>query len=96
MTSSPPADFTWVVGPGARTPGRGGDQLRRDTRTWAELVERVRGAAALRAAGIGPGDRVAVLDLNHPSCVELTLACAQVGAANAVVTSGWPRRRSST
>jgi acyl-CoA synthetase (AMP-forming)/AMP-acid ligase II len=26
-----------------------------------------------------------VLDLNHPSCVELTLACAQIGAANAVV-----------
>jgi acyl-CoA synthetase (AMP-forming)/AMP-acid ligase II len=56
------------------------------TRTWAELGERVRRlAAALRAAGVVPGDRVGVLDLNHPSCVELTLACAQVGAANAVV-----------
>lgn len=56
------------------------------TRTWAQLAERVRRVAgALRAAGIGPGDRIAVLDLNHPSCVELTLACAQVGAANAVV-----------
>jgi acyl-CoA synthetase (AMP-forming)/AMP-acid ligase II len=42
-------------------------------------------AAALRAEGIGPGDRVAVLDLNHPSCLEITLACAQIGAANAVV-----------
>jgi acyl-CoA synthetase (AMP-forming)/AMP-acid ligase II len=56
------------------------------TRTWAELAVRVRRvAAALRAAGVGPGDRIAVLDLNHPSCVELTLACAQIGAANAVV-----------
>jgi acyl-CoA synthetase (AMP-forming)/AMP-acid ligase II len=56
------------------------------TRTWAELAQRVRrAAAALRAAGIGPGDRIAVLDLNHPSCIELTLACAQIGAANAVV-----------
>ncbi|WP_224391989.1 long-chain-fatty-acid--CoA ligase [Pseudonocardia sp. ICBG1293] len=55
-------------------------------RTWAELDERVRRlAAALRAAGIGPGDRVAVLDLNHPSCLELSLACAWIGAANAVV-----------
>ena len=55
-------------------------------RTWAELGDRVqRAAAALRAAGIGPGDRIAVLDLNHPSCLELTLACAQIGAANAVV-----------
>jgi acyl-CoA synthetase (AMP-forming)/AMP-acid ligase II len=54
--------------------------------TWAALVGRVRRlAAALRAAGIGPGDRIAVLDLNHPSAVELTLACAQIGAANAVV-----------
>ena len=55
-------------------------------RTWAELDERVRRlATALRAAGIERGDRVAVLDLNHPSCLELTLACARIGAANAVV-----------
>jgi len=55
-------------------------------RTWAELAERVRrAAAALRAAGLAPGDRIAVLDLNHPSCLELTLACAQIGTANAVV-----------
>jgi acyl-CoA synthetase (AMP-forming)/AMP-acid ligase II len=56
------------------------------TRTWAELVQRVqRIAAAQRAAGLAPGDRIAVLDLNHPSCLELTLACARVGTANAVV-----------
>lgn len=55
-------------------------------RTWAELDERVRRlAAALRAEGIGRGDRVAVLDLNHPSCLEMTLACARIGAANAIV-----------
>ena len=54
--------------------------------TWAELAGRVRrNAAAQRAAGLVAGDRVAVLDLNHPSCLELTLACAQVGTANAVV-----------
>ncbi|MDN5748269.1 MAG: long-chain-fatty-acid--CoA ligase [Pseudonocardia sp.] len=56
------------------------------TRTWAEFARRIRqNAAAQRAAGLRPGDRVAVLDLNHPSCLELTLACAQVGTANAVV-----------
>ena len=44
-----------------------------------------RNAAAQRAAGLAPGDRIAVLDLNHPSCLELTLACAHVGTANAVV-----------
>ena len=54
--------------------------------TWAELAARVRrNAAAQRAAGLKPGERIAVLDLNHPSCLELTLACAQVGTANAVV-----------
>jgi acyl-CoA synthetase (AMP-forming)/AMP-acid ligase II len=56
------------------------------SRTWGELGRRVRQvAAALRASGLRPGDRIAVLDLNHPSCLELTLACAQVGTANAVV-----------
>ncbi len=55
-------------------------------RTWAQLSERVqRIAGGLRAAGLKPGDRIAVLDLNHPSCLELTLACAQTGCANAVV-----------
>jgi acyl-CoA synthetase (AMP-forming)/AMP-acid ligase II len=54
--------------------------------SWADLVNRVqRIAAALRSAGLAPGERIAVLDLNHPSCLELTLACAQVGTANAVV-----------
>ena len=55
-------------------------------RTWAELAKRVRRVAAgLRSAGLEPNDRIAVLDLNHPSCLELTLACTQTGCANAVV-----------
>ncbi|MFF4256574.1 long-chain-fatty-acid--CoA ligase [Streptomyces sp. NPDC001663] len=54
--------------------------------TWSQLDERVRRAAgALRAAGLGPGDRFATLDKNHPACLELTLAASLVGAANAVV-----------
>ncbi|MGQ4601259.1 long-chain-fatty-acid--CoA ligase [Nocardia sp. R6R-6] len=54
--------------------------------TWAQLTDRVRRAAgALRAAGLGPGDRLAVLDKNHPACLELTLAASLIGAANAVV-----------
>jgi acyl-CoA synthetase (AMP-forming)/AMP-acid ligase II len=56
------------------------------TRTWAELDRRVQqNAAAQRAIGLAPGDRVAVLDLNHPSCLETTLACARAGTVNAVV-----------
>ena len=55
-------------------------------RNWAQLAERVqRAAAGLRSTGLQPNDRIAVLDLNHPSCLELTLACAQTGCANAVV-----------
>ena len=55
--------------------------------TWAELDDRVRRAAgALRASGLGPGDRLAVLDKNHPACVELTLAASLIGAANVVVS----------
>ncbi len=56
------------------------------TLTWEQLARRVRqNAAAQREAGLVPGDRIAVLDLNHPSCLELTLACARAGTTNAVV-----------
>lgn len=84
---SVPTDFTAMLAnwesrqPDAVAVSFGGSSL-----TWAELARRVRrNAAAQRAAGLIPGDRIAVLDLNHPSCLELTLACAQVGTANAVV-----------
>lgn len=70
----------------ARQPGAIALRFAGTDRTWSELAQRVRrNAAAQRAAGLSPGDRIAVLDLNHPSCLELTLACAQAGTANAVV-----------
>ncbi len=54
--------------------------------TWAELGRRVaKAAGALHAGGLAPGARIAVLDLNHPTCIELTLACAHVGTVNTVV-----------
>lgn len=54
--------------------------------TWREWNERVRRAAgALRDLGVGRGDVVAFLDKNHPACVEVSLAAASIGAANAVV-----------
>src|SRR4051794_37007703 len=89
MTLSPdrPADVSGLLGRwAAERPDAEALRFAGVRRTWAELDERVRRlAAALRAEGVGPGDRVAVLDLNHPSCLELTLACARIGAANAVV-----------
>jgi acyl-CoA synthetase (AMP-forming)/AMP-acid ligase II len=43
--------------------------------TWSQLEARIRRAAGtLRASGLGPGDHLAVLDKNHPACLELTLA----------------------
>jgi acyl-CoA synthetase (AMP-forming)/AMP-acid ligase II len=54
--------------------------------TWAQWEERVRRlAGALRGLGIGRGDVVSFLDKNHPACVELTLAAASLGAANAII-----------
>ena len=56
------------------------------TWTWAQWNDRVRRlAGALAAHGITRGDVVAFLDKNHPACVELTLAAASIGAANAIV-----------
>jgi acyl-CoA synthetase (AMP-forming)/AMP-acid ligase II len=56
------------------------------TWTWSEWNERVRRlAGALKSLGIGRGDVVSFLDKNHPACVELTLAAASLGAANAII-----------
>lgn len=56
------------------------------TWTWREWDERVRRlAGALRGLGVGRGDVVSFLDKNHPACVELTLAAASLGAANAII-----------
>ncbi|WP_235738475.1 long-chain-fatty-acid--CoA ligase [Nocardioides alcanivorans] len=56
------------------------------TWTWKEWDERVRRAASgLRALGIGRGDVVSFLDKNHPACVEISLAAASIGAANAII-----------
>ncbi|MCB0909379.1 MAG: long-chain-fatty-acid--CoA ligase [Nocardioidaceae bacterium] len=54
--------------------------------TWAEWHDRVRRAAgALQSLGVGRGDVVAFLDKNHPATVEISLAAASLGAANAIV-----------
>jgi len=51
------------------------------TRTFAELHERSsRVARALQAAGVGPGDRVGVLDKNAPTFYEVVFGAAKLGA----------------
>ena len=52
------------------------------TFTWGQWRQRIlRLAGALRDAGVRPGDRLAVLDLNHLATIELTLAASSIGAA---------------
>ena len=52
------------------------------TFTWGRWRQRIlRLAGALRDAGVRPGDRLTVLDLNHLATVELTLAASSLGAA---------------
>jgi acyl-CoA synthetase (AMP-forming)/AMP-acid ligase II len=56
------------------------------TWTWREWNDRVRRlAGALTAMSVARGDVVAFLDKNHPACVELTMAAASIGAANAII-----------
>lgn len=56
------------------------------TWTWSEWNDRVRRlAGALRDLGVGRGDVVSFLDKNHPACVELSMAAASLGAANAII-----------
>lgn len=49
--------------------------------TWAQLHRRTDALGrALRAAGVGPGDRVAMLAADCIEVAELFLACAKIGA----------------
>jgi len=72
-----PLDHWARVRPGATAITFGEQDL-----TWEQWRQRIlRLADALSAAGVGPGDRVAVLDLNHLATIELTLAASSLGAA---------------
>ena len=56
------------------------------TWTWAQAWDSVRHAAgALRADGVGRGDRVAVLDKNNPAVLQVLLGGCLVGSATTVV-----------
>ncbi|MQA09850.1 MAG: long-chain-fatty-acid--CoA ligase [Pseudonocardiaceae bacterium] len=49
--------------------------------TYADLYERTeRLARALRGLGVGPGDRVAYLGVNHPALLETLFAVGRLGA----------------
>lgn len=56
-------------------------RFRGETTTWSELDLRIRRlAGALADRGVGEGDRVALLTLNHPWFVEAVFAANSLGA----------------
>ena len=58
--------------------------------TYAELLQRVSSlAGALRAKGIGKGDRVIIYMPMIPEALEAMLACARLGAIHSVVFGGF-------
>ena len=62
----------------------------RRTLTYQELQDRVaRLAGALRARGIGQGDRVLIYMPNSPEAAMAMLACARLGAVHSVVFGGF-------
>ncbi|GAA1595662.1 acyl-CoA synthetase [Actinoplanes couchii] len=72
---------SWPARRAAMSPGRTAMVFADRRTTYAELYERItRLVAALRAAGIRPGDRVAYLGPNHPSFVETMFATWRIGA----------------
>ncbi|GGN75319.1 fatty-acyl-CoA synthase [Actinoplanes lobatus] len=72
---------SWPVRRAAMSPGSTALIFEERRTTYAQLHERTsRLAAALRAAGVRPGDRVAYLGPNHPSFVETMFATWALGA----------------
>ncbi|MES2846478.1 MAG: propionyl-CoA synthetase [Pseudomonadota bacterium] len=58
--------------------------------TYTELLDRVsRLAGALRAKGVGKGDRVIIYMPMVPEALEAMLACARLGAIHSVVFGGF-------
>ncbi|MCM2580095.1 propionyl-CoA synthetase [Streptomyces meridianus] len=65
----------------------------RTSYSYAGLRDRVaRFAGALRARGVGPGDRVVVYMPMVPEAVVAMLACARLGAVHSVVFGGFAPR----
>jgi len=65
--------------------------------TYAELLQRVSTlAGALKARGVGPGDRVVIYMPMIPQAVEAMLACARLGAIHSVVFGGFAARELAT
>lgn len=72
---------SWVARHARITPESTGLHFEGETISYGTLAARTqRLAAALRAHGVGSGDRVAFLGHNHPVCLEVLFACGLLGA----------------
>ncbi|WP_110182261.1 long-chain-fatty-acid--CoA ligase [Nocardioides solisilvae] len=83
-TPTPHTRLSWVdqVSKHARSkPEHAALRFRGETTTWAQLDDRTRRlSSALRARGVGEGDRVLVLLTNRPEFVESLVAINRLGA----------------
>ncbi|MEX2519325.1 MAG: AMP-binding protein [Paracoccaceae bacterium] len=71
----------WIAAHAARAPGSAAVFFEGEVWSYGELADRIDArAAALLAAGMRRGDRVAWLGLNHPEVFTLLFACARIGA----------------
>ncbi len=79
---SPATDLgSWIARRAAISPDRPAITFGDDTLTYGQFAERVdRLASALRAGGVGVGDRVGYLGPNHPDFLTTLIACARAGA----------------
>ncbi|OYO14191.1 p-hydroxycinnamoyl-CoA synthetase [Enemella evansiae] len=76
-----PSISQWPVRQAARSPESVATVFDGVQRSYAEFdTDIARAAAALRARGIGHGDRVALLSANHPAHIDLFFACGRLGA----------------
>src|SRR5215213_9916764 len=64
------------------TPRKPAIRFAQSVLTYADLAQRIGATArALKSQlGVGRGDRIAVLALNHPDLLVLLYACARLGA----------------
>jgi acyl-CoA synthetase (AMP-forming)/AMP-acid ligase II len=58
--------------------------------TWRQLQTRIEGnATAQLREGLQPGDRIAVIDRNHPALIETVVSCAAVGTTAVLPNINW-------
>jgi fatty-acyl-CoA synthase len=71
----------WIERHARFSPGAAAIRFEGRAISYAELAQRVRGAAGMLAArDVRRGDAVAYLGLNHPAALVLLFACARLGA----------------